>query len=634
MVTQVKGSVAEDYPIYVGSIAEGISGLTGVDGQAYQVTGWQAGTEIGGGNFVFRSAKAKSAHNGITVFSPTVPAVSAQAGATLHERSKNYRDGVGETDSGGSGCLVREYGQAVVLSPTIDAFWSGAEGIGALANDSTSAIQDCVSLIGAAGGGKLWLPKAGKFYTTSTISLVSNIEVFGGGVIVTDGGRWHRGLQGTDLENVIIDGIGIEAVTAETGFDTAILMLSCKNTTVKNCTINNIGQLSISAEAGHGIVFDAITEPPLLSELRVGVKILNNRITNIFGSGQNRGDHITVEGYSDVLIEGNYLNQCERMSIAFGDYVSNFKIVNNTIINAGLAGIDFEEDIKEATIHKGVVSGNYIENWGNQIGPDSIGSQQYAVDFHDFAREIVFSNNVCVAGANSRRFVYAINGAKDFSVTNNLFIGDLTEDAIRTYAGGSTTGWDISNNTFIGDLSGGIIRTSIEGYGCRFSNNRHVGLGGAVDGVFIGNQTDFICENNVIGGFTRAINLEGNNGASLGHTVIKNNRSEGFSEYLLRVRLTGSTIIDALSVHGNTGAGSTAFAGVVMTVATGGSVQNLTYSGNVFSGVTDNVAGNAASSADYNYVTNTGAVATPFAGQIVFSFDDNKLMQYDGAAWV
>lgn len=118
-------------PQKIDSIAEDIAGLAAVEGQQISATGWHAGSEVGGGDFVGRASIAKSQHNGGTIISPTVPAVSAQAGATLAERVANFIAGAGETDAAGSGVFVRSRGDAVLIE------WFGAQN----ATDAKRAIQ-------------------------------------------------------------------------------------------------------------------------------------------------------------------------------------------------------------------------------------------------------------------------------------------------------------------------------------------------------------------------------------------------------------------------------------------------------------------------------------------------------------
>lgn len=87
---------------------ENIAGLAGdYDGQQISLLGWHPDSDIGGGVLYWDPAKAKSDHNGGTVFSPTVP-WSANIG--------DYLDGVGETDGSGFGCWVRLFDQGEIHS--------------------------------------------------------------------------------------------------------------------------------------------------------------------------------------------------------------------------------------------------------------------------------------------------------------------------------------------------------------------------------------------------------------------------------------------------------------------------------------------------------------------------------------
>lgn len=65
------------------------------------VIGYVPGTNFGGGQFYWDASKPKSQHNGITIFSPTVPWDGSYAGLDA------FLAGTGETDSSGSGCWVR-----------------------------------------------------------------------------------------------------------------------------------------------------------------------------------------------------------------------------------------------------------------------------------------------------------------------------------------------------------------------------------------------------------------------------------------------------------------------------------------------------------------------------------------------
>lgn len=60
--------------------------------------GWHPGSDVGGGVLYWDSSRAKSDHNGGTIFSPTVPWTTTTA---------DYLNGVGETDPTGFGCWIR-----------------------------------------------------------------------------------------------------------------------------------------------------------------------------------------------------------------------------------------------------------------------------------------------------------------------------------------------------------------------------------------------------------------------------------------------------------------------------------------------------------------------------------------------
>ena len=83
---------------YYDSIAGDIPDLVGIeDGQQISLKGWHVDSDQGGGTLYWDSTKAKSDHNGGTVFSPTVP----------FSNTSDYLDGVGEIDPSGFGCWVR-----------------------------------------------------------------------------------------------------------------------------------------------------------------------------------------------------------------------------------------------------------------------------------------------------------------------------------------------------------------------------------------------------------------------------------------------------------------------------------------------------------------------------------------------
>lgn len=80
------------------------------------VVGYISGTDFGGGDFYWDAARPRSKHNGITVFSPTVPF------SGLYADIPNFHAKVGETAPDANGCWVRkDCGRKVLMS------WGGVD---------------------------------------------------------------------------------------------------------------------------------------------------------------------------------------------------------------------------------------------------------------------------------------------------------------------------------------------------------------------------------------------------------------------------------------------------------------------------------------------------------------------------
>ncbi|MCC2939140.1 phage tail protein [Citrobacter freundii] len=101
-----------------------------------QVTGYVPGTDFGGGQFYWDASKPKSQHNGITIFSPTVPWDGSYAGLAA------FLAGTGETDSSGFGCWIRSN----CVLDGIHTVWAGHDITGV--NDSTASVNACTEKFG------------------------------------------------------------------------------------------------------------------------------------------------------------------------------------------------------------------------------------------------------------------------------------------------------------------------------------------------------------------------------------------------------------------------------------------------------------------------------------------------------
>jgi len=120
----------------------------------------------GGGLFVWNANKPKSSHNGITVISPTVPAVDS-GGQTL----SGFLIGTGETASGTNGVWVR------VDSSNLDTTMGGAKIDGI--TDDYAAIAACLTAISTNGGVVTSL--AGTSLSSAAITIPDNCTLKGQG---------------------------------------------------------------------------------------------------------------------------------------------------------------------------------------------------------------------------------------------------------------------------------------------------------------------------------------------------------------------------------------------------------------------------------------------------------------------
>lgn len=126
------------------AIVDSVKALMSVSDKAANnvrhVKGYVPGTAFGGGQFYWDESKPKSQHNGITIFSPTVPWDGSYAGLAA------FLAGTGETDSSGAGCWIRH----TCVLDGIHTEWAGHDVTGA--NDSTASVNACINKFGGIRG--------------------------------------------------------------------------------------------------------------------------------------------------------------------------------------------------------------------------------------------------------------------------------------------------------------------------------------------------------------------------------------------------------------------------------------------------------------------------------------------------
>ncbi|MBP1995534.1 glycosyl hydrolase family 28-related protein [Paenibacillus eucommiae] len=146
------------------------------DGQHVIISGFHPSTKMGGGIFYVDKTRAKSAHNGGTIISATVPWNGTAAGLV------GFLNKTGETAPTGTGCLIRLYEER--FTP----YMFGARANGTA--DDTAAIQAAID-----AGSPLYFPEG-----TYLLTLAKNITLAGGPSVCS--------LIARDKMNLIGAGIG------------------------------------------------------------------------------------------------------------------------------------------------------------------------------------------------------------------------------------------------------------------------------------------------------------------------------------------------------------------------------------------------------------------------------------------
>lgn len=106
-----------------------------------QVTGYVQGTDFGGGEFYWNPLTPKSQHNGITIFSPTVPWDGSYAGLA------SFLAGTGESNPSGNGCWVRN----ISVFDAIHTVWAGHDVTGI--QSSNTSVESAIRLASALNRG-------------------------------------------------------------------------------------------------------------------------------------------------------------------------------------------------------------------------------------------------------------------------------------------------------------------------------------------------------------------------------------------------------------------------------------------------------------------------------------------------
>lgn len=247
---------------------------------------------------------------------------------------------------------------------------------------------------------------------TEPISLTSNLTIRG-------------------INDVEITGVNIVAIKHVNG--------NLKNITIENITFN--GTDSFDIEGAENIT---IRNCKFLNINGVGIgwfkgckniTILNNYVENC----SNMGIKIEGTSYSPssiINVENNLIVDAGDNGIAvraMNDSIAKARIVKNTIINSGKAGIKLtiESSSQDSSnINDCIVSGNIINGWGKNIYEDAISCNNYKTE--EKSNNISIVNNVISSISNNtkQRNYIGVNKCSNVSIVGNNCRGEVLWNGI------------------------------------------------------------------------------------------------------------------------------------------------------------------------------------------------------------
>lgn len=205
------------------SVAEGIAGRSASDGDVFRVRGWHAGSTVevapkGTQILVYVEDEPKANH-GLTGWSPTVPAMSEQEGASSVERRDAYLAGDGETDPEGTGLFVIVQ-ETTVPVPVYGAFANGLD-------DDHGAAQAATDFVESKGSGGVYFPRSKYRLSSDIVCKERGMRFYGDGMensaLLVDGGVTGILIEESDAgsANVFVGIDHLEITTSGEGSGTS-----------------------------------------------------------------------------------------------------------------------------------------------------------------------------------------------------------------------------------------------------------------------------------------------------------------------------------------------------------------------------------------------------------------------------
>lgn len=390
--------------------------------------GWAAYLDepLGGGRFFWDATRAKSEHNGVTIFSPTVP-WDGNTGSS----HTDFLNGVGETDGAGSGCWVRRDDGELLLS------MAGARGDGAV-ND-TPAIQ------AALGQSIRVYGEAGQNYRLeSGITLSTTYQTLDlRRAVMTPVGTFDMCAISSSYSGIINGRINAAGLTGRVIYNTTAIqhfraddleILNPNATTaveLKDVFTTWVQRLQVTGHAGTAFhAYSSISGTPVNS-------LWLNECN--FSGGTGATDSVLLEA-----IAGSWVTGCSFQNNASGGTDIRVK----STVNAGVSGLTIERNYFETGIS---LSGNCIHVGDPTSGSnDHLGVEVKDNYFQGSKLPVLVGTNVNDDMAVVENTFVSVTGSPSFAVSTTQAINchsnsGSQSDIDRTFTpalqfGGASTG--------------------------------------------------------------------------------------------------------------------------------------------------------------------------------------------------
>ena len=394
--------------IRVTSVAESFAGLAGLDGAQYRAKGWQNNTLYGGALYVYSASTAKSLHDGGKYVSPTVPAVSAQAGVDFQARRDAFLSATGETDGAGNGVFV--------AIEELNELNYGAVG-GGLTDDSAplSAYFNSTNTIRTA---------AKAYLVTQAITVLNDeIDCAFGGTKFINGGPTFLITFGSTSDTPIYDGLNIsggnfEQQDAGTTENRNFIRVSGTSDVNINTRCKNVSNGGIYIEAG-------------CERGDVTVKIIGKTgYSTIRGVWLNGG---TASDYASQLVDTTSVTRNGTVVPQYA--VKDFTIRGKIKLSAyavyamntrDCAVIGMDIDISGAGANRCVAVNNYSPGFrviGNTLRSDRSSTGVLVTQASD---GVIISNNIFKGNFGGNRDIY-VQYLAEATITGNEFRTDSVQ---------------------------------------------------------------------------------------------------------------------------------------------------------------------------------------------------------------